>query len=281
MTITAVLCIRNEEAYLANCLRHLVRNGIHYFIIDNESSDSSAEVYRRREFDTNLVGVEELPFHGEFSLIDVLRRKMAIIEALKTDWVIHLDADEILHSYQQGESLQAALSRVDTQGWNAVNFDEFVFLPVERDYVPETIGHQPILTYYFFQSGFPRRVIAWRKACGFSMVGGGHLIEGPGLRIAPETFAMRHYIFRDQEHAFSKYTNRRFAVQGVARGWHRKRMNQPVEAFLFPPATSLKRLTNKDDHIFDRSEPWTNHYWVKAGARLTAGINHPYGKQFL
>ena len=28
MIVTAILAIRNEEAYLANCLRHLVRNQI-------------------------------------------------------------------------------------------------------------------------------------------------------------------------------------------------------------------------------------------------------------
>ena len=48
MHITAILAIRNEEAYLGNCLRHLVCNGIDFVIIDNGSSDTSAEIYRRR-----------------------------------------------------------------------------------------------------------------------------------------------------------------------------------------------------------------------------------------
>jgi len=264
MKVTAILCIRNEEAYLANCLRHLVRNGIYFFIIDNESQDSSAKVYRRREFSAYFVGSEDLPFHGVFSLTDQLQNKMAIINAMKTDWVIHLDADEIPHSCRQEESLHAGLSRLDAEGWNVVNFDEFVFLPVENDYVPDTAGHQPILTYYFFQRRFPRLMRAWRKSCGFSMLyEAGHVLTGHGLRMAPESFVLRHYMFRNQEHAFTKLVNRRFAAEDIARGWHTKRMNQPADVFRFPPAASLKRLVNKDDHILDCNDPWRDHYWLR------------------
>lgn len=136
MVVTAVLAIRNEEAYLANCLRHLVRNGIEFVIIDNGSAGGSAEIYRRREFAANLVDVQELPFVDMFSLADQLRRMMEVIDALD-NWVVHLDADEVMHSYREGEGLGEALSRLEAEGWNAVNFDEFVFLPIECDYIPE------------------------------------------------------------------------------------------------------------------------------------------------
>ena len=131
MVVTAVLTIRNEEAYLANSLRHLVANGINFVIIDNNSSDASREIYRRREFAANLVGVQDLPFTGVFSLTDQLRRKMDVIAHLNTDWVVHLDADEVMHSYREGEGLGEALSRLDAEGWNVVDFDEFVFLPIK------------------------------------------------------------------------------------------------------------------------------------------------------
>jgi glycosyltransferase involved in cell wall biosynthesis len=140
MVVTAVLAIRNEEVYLANCLRHLVRNRINFVIIDNGSSDGSTEILRRREFAANLVDVQELPFVGVFSLSEQLQRKMTIIGALDTDWVVHIDADEVMHSYREGETLNQAFSRLDAEGWNVVNFDEFVFLPIEQDYVPEAPG---------------------------------------------------------------------------------------------------------------------------------------------
>ena len=267
MVVTAILAIRNEEAYLANCLRHLVRNGVDFAIIDNGSSDGSAEIYRRREFAANLVDVQHLPFPGAFSLTDQLRRKMAVAETLHTGWVIHLDADEVMHSYRQEETLEQAISRVDAGGWNVVNFDEFVFLPVENDYVPEADGDQPLGLYYFFEPSSPRLMRAWRKTSGVSMVeSGGHSLCGPALRISPEHFALRHYIVRTQEHAFAKYTTRIFAPEDLAAGWHRLRTAQPREAFLLPSAGLLKRLADVGDHNLDRSDPWTAHYWRRCEA---------------
>jgi len=264
MTVTAVLAIRNEEAYLANCLRHLVRNGIDFVIIDNGSSDRSAEIYRRREFAQGLVDVVELPFTGMFSLSRQLERKMEVIRTLEADWVIHLDADEIMHSRTEGESLKQAVSRIHAAGWNAVNFEEFVFLPLENDYMPDVQGHQPILHYYFFQPSSPRLIRAWKKAGGFSLVEqGGHVLTGPDLRLAPEHFILRHYIFRNQEHAFHKYPTREFSADDLARGWHGNRVRQPAASFRFPPARLLRELTDPDDRGMDRSDPWDVHYWQR------------------
>jgi glycosyltransferase involved in cell wall biosynthesis len=262
MNVTAVLAIRNEEAYLANCLRDLISNGLDFAVIDNDSTDSSAQIYGRSEFAAHLVRVCRLPFSGAFSLSEQLQRKMEIIKALNSDWVVHVDADEIMHSYREGEGLREALSRLDAEGWNVVNFDEFVFLPIERDYQPEACGHQPISYYYFFQPSSPRRMLAWKRDGGFSCVEfAGHLLAGSNLRLAPEHFAMRHYIVRSQKHAFQKYATRSFAAEEVVRGWHGNRIGQPIEAFRLPPVTLLKKLAEPSIHDLDRSDPWTQHYW--------------------
>jgi glycosyltransferase involved in cell wall biosynthesis len=267
MKITAVLAIRNEEAYLANCLRHLVQNEVNFAIIDNGSSDSTPEIYRRAEFAASLVDVREQPYCGSYSWADLLRRKMTIAEAVDADWIVNLDADEIMHSYRDGESLREALCRLDSEGWNVVNFDEFVFLPVEASYVSDVLEHQPIAHYYFFQPNSPRLMRAWRKASGLSMVeSGGHVLTGDDVRLAPEHLALRHYIVRNQEHAFTKYSTRIFAPEDLARGWHRARANQSAEAFAFPPASLLKRLDKIDKRDLDRSEPWTAHYWQRSQA---------------
>ena len=260
--ITAILAIRNEERYLANCLRHLVRNGIDFVIIDNGSSDKSAEIYRRREFAKNLVDVQQLPFLGVFSLSEQLRRKMEVIKSLDTDWVVHLDTDEVMHSNVEGETLKCTLTRLGAEGWNAVNFDEFVFLPIDSDYVPELLGHQPILHYYFYQPFSPRLVRAWKKAIGFSLLEhGGHQLTGPGLRLAPEHLALRHYIVRNQQHAFRKYTERVYSAEDLARGWHGKRINQSRESFRFPPTDFLRKVSSPADYKMDRAHPFKAHYW--------------------
>ena len=262
MLITAVLAIRNEEACLANCLRHLVRNGIDFVIIDNNSLDASAEIYRRREFAANLVDVQDLPFAGAFSLTEVLQRKMEIIESLNTDWVVHLDADEVMHSYREEETLNEALFRLDANGWNVINFDEFVFLPIEHDYVAEAPGHQPMSHYYFYQPFAPRLMRAWKKVSGFSLTEhGGHLLTGSDIRLARERLALRHYIVRSQEHAFEKYLKRVFAANDLERGWHQARLNQKMDSFRLPSSAVLRKLPTVGHRNLDRTDPWKVHYW--------------------
>src|SRR5713226_761979 len=151
MIVTAILAIRNEEVYLDNCLRHLVRNGLQFAIVDHGSTDASPLIYRRREFAANLVEVWESAFTGVFSLEDQLRQKLRMAEAIGGDWILHVDADEMMHSYRPDESLFDALRRLNADGWNAVNFDEFVFLPIERDYTPQADGFPNLEFYYFFE----------------------------------------------------------------------------------------------------------------------------------
>jgi glycosyltransferase involved in cell wall biosynthesis len=268
MRVTAVLAIRDEETYLANCLRELVRAGVDIAVIDNGSTDASASIYRRPEFAGNVVAVETFPYTGRFSLDAQLRCKSALIDRLTTDWVIHIDADEVMHSYRAGETLHDALSRVAAAGYNVVDFDEFVFLPIETEYVPEASGDQALQYYYFFQPSAPRLMRAWRKAGGFSMLEhAGHRLTGDDIRLAPETFALRHYMFRNQEHAFEKYRARAFAEDELAKGWHRARAGKPREVFAFPPAKVLKRMADPSRRDLDRSEPWTKHYWQSQRGR--------------
>jgi glycosyltransferase involved in cell wall biosynthesis len=264
MLVTAVLCIRNEAVYLANCLRHLVRNGVRFAIIDHGSTDGSAEIYRHREFAAHLVAAIDLPFRGEFSLAEQLRQKLALVETIDSDWIIHLDADEVMHSDRPGETLREAVLRYDAEGWNVVNFDEFVFLPVEHDYERDAAGDQRMDLYYFFEPHSPRLMRAWRKAGRFSSVeSGGHVLVGPDLRVAPNHLSLRHYIFRDQEHAATKYRDRTFAPGDTARGWHSNRINQRQASFAFPAPSALKRLAFPADRNLDRSEPWPCHYWER------------------
>jgi len=265
MKITAILAIRNEEAYLANCLRHLVKNNIDFFIIDNESKDSSPEIYQRSEFSQNLVDVQIYPYRNSYPWVGLLQKKMEVAKSLHTDWIIHLDADEIMHSYNEGESLSEAIYRLDSYGWNVINFEEFVFLPIEENYLTDIKEYQPIKHYYFFAPTSPRCMRAWRKSNDLSMVdSGGHILKGENICLSPEHLVQRHYIVRNQEHAFTKYSSRVFAPEEIARGWHRARANQPEYTFLFPPSRLLKRLKKIDTHELDRSDPWSTHYWKRS-----------------
>lgn len=262
MRVVAIIAVRNEEAYIANSIRHLIENGISYAIIDNASTDSTATIAARDEFRPHLLEIGQLEHAGYCDWQLILQRKMEVANRIEADWVIHLDADEIMHSYRPGERLLDAIRRIDEQGFNVINFDEFVFLPIDFDYEPDILGSQRMCHYYFFEPFAPRLMRAWRKDARLSMVdNGGHILSGSDIRLAPERMVLRHYIFRNQSHAFRKYAERRFGPRDLARGWHSNRIDQSIENFRFPVSDRLRFLESPESRAFDRSLPVRDHYW--------------------
>jgi hypothetical protein len=87
--------------------------------------------------------------------------------------------DEILHSNVPGETLASAIEKMDARGYNVINFDEFHFLPVDYDYIPDHGGIQPLRHYYFFKfNETPCGMRAWRKDLNLSNVAGaGHIVS--------------------------------------------------------------------------------------------------------
>lgn len=262
MDIVAVLAIRNEKTYLANALQHLIDNGIRYAILDNESDDGGTEILKEPRFKQNLVHLETLPYDGHFDLVAQLDAKQRLYDALDADWLMHLDADEIVHSYRPGERLDEAITRIAATGADAINFDEFVFLPMDHAYMPDHDGPQPMRNYYYFSQGMPQKINAWRAALRPNKVkSGGHKIHGTEYRLAEETLAMRHYMFTDQDHAYRKYTQRRFAEAELKRGWHVNRAGAGRTTFRFPSKSRLHALSDPSERALRRDAPKPQHYW--------------------
>ena len=260
MDILAILAIRNEEAYLPTCLRYLCENGIQLAVIDNGSTDGSRDILQ--SFRSNLVRYESIPYSGKLDWKTLLTAKAKIAEESGADWVIHHDCDEMMHSYRDGESLSEAIKRLDSAGCNVIDFDEFIFLPVEEDYVSDQISFPNVSTYYFFRPSNFRLMRAWKPRPGISnLKSGGHRISGPGLHIAAEKLALRHYIFRNQQHAFEKYTMRKYAPSELLLRWHRNRHDVAQDRFRFPAADLLHRLPSPQSRELRRDRPHRTHYW--------------------
>jgi hypothetical protein len=103
---------------------------------------------------------------------------------------------------------------------------------------------------------------AWRKSVGLSNVEfAGHMLVGAQFRLAPETIVLRHYIFRDQAHAFAKYATRRHSEAALGRGWHFNRHNQPVANFTFPAIDAFECLSSPESRDFKRNDARRKHYW--------------------
>jgi hypothetical protein len=61
MRVVAVLAMRNERPYLANCLSHLIENGIDFAVVDNGSTDGSMELLQHGRYAPYLAGYRYLP----------------------------------------------------------------------------------------------------------------------------------------------------------------------------------------------------------------------------
>jgi len=259
--IVAIVAFRNEEAFLGNCLLHLIRNGVRIAAIDNASTDASSSILRLPEIEPHVIAYETVPYEGYFPWESILARKMALAKSIAADWILHVDADEIMHSYHD-ETLSAAIQRIAETGCTAINFDEFVFLPIEHEYQSNCRSMQPLLQYYFFEPTPNRLMRAWKAETELSMTeSGGHILSGDALVLATESLALRHYPFRNQAHAFEKYATRQFNPAELARGWHLNRSGKSPEDFRFPPSNDLHRLERADSRKLERKEPKTKHYW--------------------
>ena len=130
MTIScaAILCVRNESLHIRRSLSDLVHQGIEVAVIDHESTDGTFEICE--EFaGTGLLSIDRLKWGGVYDQTAQLKAKARIVEKLRHDWIIYTDADEWLQSPVEGETLLEGLDRITENGFNVINFEEFVFLP--------------------------------------------------------------------------------------------------------------------------------------------------------
>ena len=216
--VVAIMAVRNERPYLVNCLNHLIAEGVDYFIIDNESDDGSAEILHDSQFASHLAGYRTHPYRGAFDLEGILAVIEAAIPEIDADWVLHQAPDEILHSYRAGERMIDAIGRIDAAGHDVIDFNEFVFLPIDHEYVVDHPGAQPLRWYYLHQPAPSRQMRLRRRALQLSWLdSGGHRLKGQPYKLAPETFALRHYLFRNQAHALTKFAERQYRQEEIDR----------------------------------------------------------------
>ena len=276
--IVALLATYNEERFVEGCIEHLTRQGIGVYLIDNDSTDGTVR-RAERYLGHGVIGIETLPRRGEFSLVSILERKEQLARELDAEWFMHHDADEIRVAPRAGETLAAALAAVDAAGYNAVNFLEFTFVPTveapDHDHprFSETMRH-----YYPFLPSFPHRLNSWkRQPDGVELArSGGHQVGFPGLRMWPDSFSMRHYLFLSKEHAVAKYAGRVRTPLETSRGWGGWRTalaerTEELRADLLalPRQRDLREYVTDD--LLDPSDPLTTHIWSEGWAGRLAG----------
>jgi glycosyltransferase involved in cell wall biosynthesis len=267
MRAIALLATYNEERFIVGCLEHLLRQNVEVYLIDNCSTDKTVDL-AKRYLGNGLIGIESMPRNGKFSLTSQLERKQQAIQTLQADWFMHVDADEIRLPPPGYGTLADAFAHVEKQGFNAVNFIEYAFVPTQESPDHDHADYQTTMRWYYpFLPSFPHRLNAWKsQACPIDLVSlGGHIVKFAGLRRYPTSFSMRHYLALSRSHALDKIVNRAIDSADLEKGWFRNRVNIEPEQLILPKQTDLRTYTS-DDRL-DAENPWTKHFWQAAGAR--------------
>jgi len=276
LRVVALLTVRNEELYLDRCLRHLINQGVEVCVIDNDSTDSTMEI-ARRYYGQGVFRIESIPFKGFFELQKILCNEERLAKHIDADWFMHHDADEIREPPPPYLTLLEAITEVDRLGYNAINFDEYVFLPTREskdelpaDYVSD-MRH-----YYFYEPIFRRQVKLWKKE-GQQVdlvTHAGHCAQFLGRRIYPRSFIMRHYIALSPSHMRTKYSGRKFSPHELALGWHTVRKGLDPSQFSLPFQKELTEITH--GKVQDKSRPFRYHRAFERNVAVGKGF-----KQFV
>ena len=262
MNIMATLTVRNESLYISDCLAYHIGQGIEMIVIDNGSTDDTVqkcEAFLGR----GLREIVNLPYQGYFDLTKILEKEAEVQRESGADWLIHLDADEMLQSRSRKETLAEAIKRIDQKGYQAINFDEFVFLPESEDVDYKGKDYLAEMQHYYYFNKRPRdRLIAFKKEfIAGNISSGGHRLDGHQVKVYPKSFYLRHYLGLSADHLRHKYRGRTFAPSDLDKGWHSNRAYLEVATFDLPSLTKLETYPYLAIRPFRKRRPYAHHFW--------------------
>ncbi len=276
--VVALIATYNERRFIGGCLEHLERHGVDAYLIDNCSTDNTVEL-AERWLDRNLIGMERFP-RGEGDLYDwrgLLRRKQELARELEADWFIHLDPDEIRlpPAGKPERTLLEAFEAVDRAGSNAVDFAEFTFIPTREEPDHDHPRFQETMRWYYSvqPNAGPHQLKAWKAQPEVELLSGGHRVSFPGVKVHPEQFRMKHYLFLSAPHAIEKYVQRKYNPDEVAAGWHgwRAKMTHADTDLPLPPQAELRFAAS--DAELDSTAPRETHYVESRTAGAPPGFH--------
>ena len=229
--VVAIISAFNEADVISPVIGHLVENGVDVYLIDNRSTDGTADA-AKRWLRKGLLGIEQFPAEAPagdgpppFDWEAILKRKEALAKELSADWFIHHDADEFREAPWPGMKLRDAIAWVDRLGYNCIDFRVLNFPPLGNGFRP---GDDPSEHFTHWEDPvvydtLQRKCWKAQKAPVSLAASGGHEAQFPGRRIFPIRFLLRHYPIRSQEHGRRKVFDerkKRFVDKERAKGWH-------------------------------------------------------------
>ena len=212
----------NDGDIIKEVLEHLISQGIEPVVLDNGSTDGSFEICQEF-FNKGLIGLQRYE-SNKFLLMEILRKLYDMALVKSPDWLIINGSDEFLESGQNDSTLKTAISKIDSEGYNLIQFNVFNFFMTENNQNSEKSVKEK-MKYYSFDHDDNYR--AWKFHPGISPeLKGGHSPIFPSdlkYQICPTKFVLRHYRFRSKEQADRKMKERLIRNKGTAEtrtGWH-------------------------------------------------------------
>jgi len=260
MRVIALLATYNERRFIEPCLRHLREHGVESYLVDNCSTDETVAL-AERWLDRGLIAIESFPRGDDdrYNWRALLQRKEELARELEADWFLHTDPDEVRLPPSSRGTLAEALEDKEREGFNAVDFSEFTFIPtLEEPDHDHARFEQTLRTYYPFERGSDRQLTAWKANEAVELAwSAGHTVRFPGLRRCPQQFRLKHYLFLSPSHAIEKYVERRYDPAEVASGWHVWRSKLKASDIRLPSRSELRVATGD---CLDASDPRERHY---------------------
>src|SRR6266851_8460907 len=228
-SVVAIIAAYNEADIIEHVVQDLINQSVQIYFLDDGSTDNTVaavEPYLGR----GVLGIERLrpaprgPAPAGFDWERILLRKTELAGELEATWFIHHDADEFRESPWSHLSLKEAIRRVDTLGYNAIDFASFDFWPVHDQFRP---GDDVREAFMFYSESAPYdriQIRCWKKTENVDLgSSGGHEARFSGRQVFPVRFILRHYPIRGQAHGERKVfeeRRHRFLEREQARGWH-------------------------------------------------------------
>ena len=246
--VLAIVTTFNESDIVAGLLDRLLSDDIAVHVIDNWSTDGTAELVAER-LAHGRCSLERYPAGGPtpyFELRALLRRVEEVAHDSGADWVIHHDCDEVRESPWPGVGLRQALYGVERFGFTCIDHTVVNFLPVDNRF---SSGDDLASSFRFFEFGDVASHFleqkAWKPQVEPVRIAetGGHEADFAARRVFPYKFLLRHYPIRSQAHGERKIFRERqgrFHPGERAAGWHiHYDEHAPGESFLRDPAGLL------------------------------------------
>jgi hypothetical protein len=254
--IVAILPAFNEEDVIGSVIQHYVQDGVEVYLIDNCSTDGTAEI-ARQWLGNGVINIERFPddvggterAKKEYMWGEILRRNEVLAAELGADWYIRADADEFRVGPWPGISHAEAITLVDALGFSAVQSEVLEFRPTDGSFPAG--GDPRDFIHHYEPAEFANTlwVKGWKQPPAGIPVDiartGGHAAEFPGRRVCPVHFISLHFPIRTPEHAKRKIFKERlerYPAEEREMGWHNHWDDLAASAtdFLWDPADLIR-----------------------------------------